>query len=109
LSTAGALQQPPCQDPRNPAESRGVGRGECQAPAQAIIPGQLGWDTAGVSMISASISGWKRREEDPKPGGEHDLSQHQWVETPWGGPQTRVSNFSSTHMSFEDHGSLWVF
>ena len=70
LSTAGALQQPHCQDCRHPADSRGFDSSECKTPAQAIIPGQLSLNTAGLSMISATISGWKSREEDPKPGSQ---------------------------------------
>lgn len=87
LSTAGALQQLLCQDCKHPAGSRGFDSSECKTPAQAIAPGHLSLDTAGLSMISASISGWKWRGE---------------------GSQTRVSNLTSTSMRFDDHGSFWV-
>lgn len=82
LSTAGALQQLHCQDCRHPAESRGF-----DYPAQAIIPVQLSLDTAGLSMSSASNSGQKWRGE---------------------GSQTKVPNFTSTCMRFEDHHSFLV-
>lgn len=83
LSTAGSLQQLCYRDCRHPAESRGFDRSECKAPAQAINSGQL------------SLA-------------EHDLSWHQYMEIEGGWSQTRVSNFTSPCMRFEDHGSFWV-